>query len=107
MTEVEAIEAAKGYLARIFDDYPMMPLDDFGNVDEDAWEPGRTPWNILEKFIICNAEITDRDKDDYTVQVELEWKWSEDEEAEDDVCFEVYVPLDSQPDWEFDYDRIQ
>ena len=68
---------------------------------------GCCDWNLLEEFSIYRAEIASTlDDDCYTVHVHVGWKWSQDDEGEDDVLFEVYVPFDAERDDQFDYDRL-
>ena len=99
LTGEEAIEAAKKFVAERAEDYPLMPLTECGDVDWEAYEPGCTPWNILEEFSILRAEVIEMVLDEpcITVQVEARYLWSESEGESETATYDVYVPLDFDP----------
>lgn len=108
-----ALKLAREFVENRTESYPLVPTDEHGREDWDEYSRmgggGCISWNILEEFSIKNAEVVDKDDDQLTVHVYVDWKWSEEEDAEDDVCFEVYIPIDEEVDspiHSFDFCRV-
>lgn len=101
MTEQQAIEAAKAHVLETFTEYayPIPPTDEWGN--ELDYEPGCVPWVRCTGIWLKGAFSTDVDEHFFTISVFVDLEWNEEGEEvakEIDSCFEVWVPVDGNPD---------
>lgn len=105
------IKAASAFLLDEIDSYQIMPLDEMGNIDWQAYEPGSTPWNLLEEMTITSSDISSdqlEEDEDWQVLLSGTWTWSENNSEPEEFLFEVYVPknTDLSRPFDYEYERI-
>lgn len=107
----EILKAASHFLLETINSYQIMPLDEMGNIDWQAYEPGCTPWNLLGEMTITSSDISSdqlEEDEDWQVLLSGVWTWSKNDYEPEDFMFEVYVPknADLSTSQEFECERI-